>query len=168
MKKISIIVAMAKNRVIGDKNKMLWHLPEDLKFFARTTKGHTVIMGRKTFESIGKALPKRQNIIISKSLKITPDNTELANTPEKAIELAKSNEVFIIGGGEIYKLFLEKAQKLYLTFVDIEIDGETKFPELNYDNWQCIKTRKYSKDEKHTFKFEIKEFERTHGSSVEI
>lgn len=160
MKTISMIVAMAKNRVIGDKNKMLWHLPEDLKFFARTTKNHTVIMGRKTFESIGKALPKRQNIIISKSLKIAPDNTELANTPQKALEIANSDEIFIIGGGEIYKLFLEKAQKLYLTFVDIEIDGETKFPELNYDNWQCIKATEYSKDEKHAYNFSIKELSR--------
>jgi len=132
---ISIIVAMAKNRVIGKDNDMPWgRLPVDLKHFKKITSGHPIIMGRKTFESIGRPLPNRRNIVLS-SQDIKIDGCEVFPSLEEAINaLNNEEEIFIIGGGYVYKQALPLANKLYLTYIDLEIQGDTFFPEYEHLN----------------------------------
>ncbi len=129
---ISIIAAIGKNNEIGKENKLLWHLPADLKHFKEITSGHPVIMGRKTFESIGKALPNRQNIIITRDKKYKVANAEIVHSIEEALTLCKKeNEVFIIGGSEIYKQAMSFADKLYITEVEAEDKkADAFFPEI--------------------------------------
>lgn len=140
---LSLIVAMSKNGVIGKDNKLPWHLPEDLKRFKRITMGHPIIMGRKTFESIGKPLPGRKNIVLSRSLPLLTslltspykgeeDQIVVMNSLEKAFSLCNPNEeVFVIGGAEIFKLALPFAHKIYLTLIEQEIDGDIFFQKIN-------------------------------------
>ena len=134
---ISMIAAMANNRVIGLDNKMPWHLPADLQHFKKVTTGKPVIMGRKTFESIGRPLPGRRNIIITRNSEYTAQGIEVVTTPDAALELVTiAEEVMIIGGGNIYEQFLPKAERLYLTFIDLDVKGDTQFPDYNkVANW---------------------------------
>ena len=139
--KISIIVALAKNRAIGKNGDLIWHLSNDLKHFKEVTSGHTVIMGYKTYASLPgqKPLPKRRNIIISSHLKDTPEGFEVANSIIDAMKMVfNEEEVFIIGGGMIYEQFLPMADKLYLTKIDKDFDADTFFPIINYDNYDLI------------------------------
>lgn len=135
---ISIIVATARNRAIGRNNQLLWHISEDLKYFKRITSGNTVIMGRKTFESIGKPLPNRMNIVVSRSMERN-DLVVCRSLPE-AIKKARNEgdgEIFIIGGGEIYEMAMGIADKIYLTVVDQVVnDADTFFPEINQSLWE--------------------------------
>lgn len=151
---LSSIVAIAKNNVIGKNNTLIWHIPEDLKHFKRTTLGKPIIMGRKSFESIGKPLPGRTNIIISRSYKPSENNedTILQHAPsiESAIDLAKSiaerdgqNEVFITGGGQIYTETLPYIERLYITILDRDYEGDTFFPEINWDEWTIKEKREH-------------------------
>ncbi len=140
---ISMIAAMTPERVIGKDNQMLWHLPADFKHFKQTTLGKPIIMGRKTFESIGRPLPGRLNIVLSKGDKPPHPDVVLVNTIEQAIEKAKQsllntdeNEIMVIGGGVIYELFLPIADRLYITEVNTQIDGDAYFPEINKNTWQ--------------------------------
>ncbi len=136
---ISIIVAMGSNRVIGKDNKLLWHLSEDLKMFKKITMGHHMIMGRKTFESIGKPLPGRTTIIITRDRSYTQEGCHICHSLEDAITLAKdANEIELVicGGGEIYAQALKLADKIYLTRVDYDQEGDTYFPEIDMTNWQ--------------------------------
>lgn len=134
--KISMIAAMANNRIIGDNNGMPWHLPADLKHFKATTLGKPVIMGRKTYESIGKALPGRQNIVISRSGFVAND-ADMASNCDVAIDMAGDvEEVMIIGGGKIYEMFLPVANTLYLTFIHLDVEGDTVFPDWESSDWQ--------------------------------
>ncbi|PAJ74886.1 diacylglycerol kinase [Pseudoalteromonas sp. NBT06-2] len=127
---ISMIAAMANNRIIGKNNQMPWHLPADLKHFKAVTLGKPVIMGRKTFESIGRPLPGRKNIIISRDVSYEAQGIEVVSTPELAIEIAGNTpEVMIIGGGNIYDIFLPLCNRLYLTHIDLEVEGDTQFPD---------------------------------------
>ncbi|TCN73181.1 dihydrofolate reductase [Acetobacteroides hydrogenigenes] len=133
---IAIVVAMASNNAIGKDNQLLWHITEDLKFFKALTQGGTVIMGRKTYESIGRPLPNRRNIVVSRSISQLDDRVELYHSLEDAVKAASSDErVFIIGGGEIYRQSLPMADTLYITHVDYPYEGDTFFPEVNYDEW---------------------------------
>jgi len=137
---ISLIAAMAKNRVIGHNNTMPWHMPADLKRFKAITTGKPIIMGRKTFESIGKPLPHRQNIILSRQTEDTLsfDTTGCTLQPslQHALDTLKNEaEVIIIGGANVYKQALPRAHRLYLTFIDADIDGDTFFPEWNPSQW---------------------------------
>ncbi len=137
---ISIICAIAENRAIGSNNKLLWNIPEDMKFFRETTKGHTVIMGRKTFESIGKPLPKRINILVTRDSKYKAEGCVIASSVSDAIEFAKENEseeIFIIGGGQIYEQSMKYADKLYLTIVKGDFEADTFFPD--YSDWKVVK-----------------------------
>lgn len=147
--KLSIIVATAQNSAIGRNNQLLWHIPEDLKYFKRVTSGHTVIMGRKTWESLGRPLPNRRNIVVSRTLKAgeSPNSAsaptfEVYNSLEKAVEAAsqgQDSELFIIGGGEIYKEALPFTNKLYLTIVNESIeDADTFFPEVEFSQWRVL------------------------------
>ena len=134
MAKISAIAAIGKNRVIGKGNDLVWKIPDDLARFRAITKGHPVIMGRRTFESIGKPLPDRENIVISRDKDYTPEGVITVYSVEDALEKAKSfrnNEIFVIGGGEIYKQMLPYTEKLYLTIIDSEADGDVFFPDYS-------------------------------------
>jgi dihydrofolate reductase len=138
---INIIVATSINGVIGCNNKLIWDLPTDLKRFKEITTGHSVIMGRKTYESIGKPLKNRRNIIISRNKNYKVDGCEVVFSLKDAIKLTNNN-CFIIGGGEIYNQSIEIADKIYLTIIDKEFYGDVKFPKLN-DDWIKIKSEDF-------------------------
>ncbi|RYU95824.1 dihydrofolate reductase [Emticicia agri] len=162
---ISIIVAVAENGAIGKDNRLLWRLSDDLKQFKALTSNHAVLMGRKTFESIGKPLPNRINIVITRQEKISDDASVLiADSIEKAIEIAKEvkgkEEIFIIGGGNIYEQSLAITDKIYLTEVKVNINGDTFFPKLGEDEWKEISRKSYQKNEKNDHDFDIVELVR--------
>ncbi|MFN3848524.1 MAG: dihydrofolate reductase [Spirosomataceae bacterium] len=160
---ISIIVAVAKNGAIGKDNQLLWRLSDDLKQFRKLTTGHTIIMGRKTFDSIGKALPNRINIIISRQENLQIEGCHVVNSIEKAIELAKkleqNGEIFIIGGGNVYRQALGLTNKIYLTEVHAEIDGDTHF-EFNHSEWKEVNRISFEKNDKNEYDFDIIELTR--------
>ncbi|AWW34500.1 dihydrofolate reductase [Mannheimia varigena] len=152
--KISVIVARTKNKVIGKDNQMPWHLPVDLAWFRQNTVGKPVIMGRKTYESIGRLLPKRPNIILSRS-GFEVEGAYSAESLEQAVELAKSfansDEIMIIGGGELFKQGLPQADTLYLTEIQAEIEGDTFF-EFNEENWQLAEEKWSEIDENNPYR----------------
>ncbi|MCI7354368.1 MAG: type 3 dihydrofolate reductase [[Actinobacillus] rossii] len=132
----SLIVATTQNNVIGKDNQMPWHLPADLAWFRQNTTGKPVIMGRKTFESIGRPLPKRINIVLSRQ-PFEHEGVTWKDSLESAVDFVKdSEEIVLIGGGELFKQYLPKADKLYLTQIQAEIEGDTFFPELNWNEWK--------------------------------
>ena len=127
---INLIAAVSKNWVIGNNNTLIWKLPADLKRFKEITSGHPVIMGRKTYESIGRPLPNRRNIIITRDVNYSVDGCEVTHSLTDALELVKDSEVFIIGGGEIYQQSMSIADRIYLTIVHENFNGDTYFPEI--------------------------------------
>ena len=163
---ISIIVAISKNMVIGINNKLAWNLPDDMLYFSRMTKGHSVIMGRKNWDSIPKnyrPLPNRKNIVISRSKNQKIQNVDITRSIEEAIEIARENsdeEIFIIGGGEIYNLGLKYADKLYITEIKENIDGDTYFPKWNKNKWKEISRITHPSDIKHKYEFDYVIYDR--------
>lgn len=152
--KITVVVAIAKNNMIGCANKLLWHISEDLKHFKRITTGGCVVMGRKTYESIGKPLPNRRNVVISRNRNLSIEGCEIFASIEDMIAGLKGvDEVFIIGGGEIYKQTLLFADKIELTIVERDYEGDTRFPAIDYDKWQIISEEKYERGEKFEYPF---------------
>ena len=154
---LSIIVAVAKNNVIGKDNKLIWHLPEDLKRFKRLTTGHTIIMGRKTFESLGRVLPNRKHIVLCNDaeMNIDDENVEVIDSIDKIEKYENSvEENFVIGGASIYKLLLPKASKLYITKINQEFDGDVYFPEINENEWKIVEREQGIKDEKNPYDYE--------------
>lgn len=148
---VSIIVAIAQNGTIGDKNSLLWHIKEDMRFFRTTTSGHPVIMGRKTFESLGsKPLPKRTNIVITRADR-TFEGALTAHSLEEAIAMAKAEcgdeEIFVMGGAQIYAEALSVVDRLYITRVEREYEGDTSFPEIDYSQWQLVSEERYERGE---------------------
>lgn len=144
---VSIIAAIGKNRELGKGNDLIWHFREDMKFFKETTTGSTVIMGRKTFESLPKALPNRRNIVISRNKGFKAEGAEVVGSVEKALKAAESDEIFIIGGGRIYEQFLPLADKLYLTEIDAECeDAEVYFPEFDKKQYRRKKLTDFECD----------------------
>lgn len=156
---ISIIVAVAQNGVIGDKNSLLWHISEDMRFFKRTTSGHPVIMGRKTYESLGRPLPNRTNVVISRTLGELEGCTVVRSLEEAIALFPTEEEVFVIGGAQIYALALDVADRFYLTRVGHDYEGDTSFPSWNESEWRLISREAYEQGEKypHPFAFEIYE-----------
>ena len=153
---ISIIVAIAKNGVIGDKNSLLWHLREDMIHFRTTTSGHPVVMGRKTFDSIGRPLPKRTNVVITRDTNLTIEGCTMAHSLEEAVSLFDSSEeVFIIGGAQIYRQALPLTDRIYLTVIDKEYEGDTSFPEIDYSQWKECNREDFARGEEfeHPFSF---------------
>jgi dihydrofolate reductase len=152
---ISIIAGIGKNRELGAENKLLWNIPEDLQYFREKTKGHPVIMGRKTHESIGRLLPNRPNIIISRDKTYQSAGAIICSSLGEAInrgnELDK-NEIFIIGGANVYAQAIDKADKLYLTIVDAEFPADTYFPEYSH-RFKTIVLEKKSQDATYHYKF---------------
>ncbi len=151
---ISIIAAMADNRVIGIDNQLPWRLPADMKWFRQQTIGKPVIMGRKTYDSIGKPLPKRRNIIISRDETLKIEACEVVNTTHAALQLCRDEkEVMIIGGASFYKQTLPLADRLYLTLVHAEIKGDAWFPEINLNQWQEVERINHAADEVNAFDY---------------
>ncbi|GAA4340341.1 dihydrofolate reductase [Mucilaginibacter gynuensis] len=145
---ISIIVAIAQNHAIGKNNQLLWHMPHDLKHFKEVTTGHTVIMGRKTFDSVGKPLPKRRNIVVTRQ-QIEIPGCEVVDSIDAAIALcAGEDEVFIVGGAEIYRQAMAKTDVIYLTIIHKDFDADTFFPEINPDEWKETGREDFDADEK--------------------
>lgn len=160
--KISMIAAMAKNRVIGADNQMPWHLPADLGHFKRTTLGKPIVMGRKTYESIGKALPGRLNIVVSRDKLLKLSDATVVQTCEQAIQSAgKVDELMVIGGGTMYNYFLPLCQRLYLTEIDFEVAGDTYFPDYSaVANWRLIDSTAFSPDQKNQYSYTFKTLDR--------
>ncbi len=160
MKNISMIVAVSQNQVIGKNNKLAWNLPDDMSYFSNMTQGHSVIMGRKNWESIPKKyrpLPNRKNIVVTRNNNFRGKGAVVVNSIEKAIEesrVSEDEEIFIIGGGEIYKLGFDYVDKVYITEIYANINGNTYFPKWNKSNWLEISRISHPKDEKHEFDFD--------------
>lgn len=158
---ISFIFAMDRNRAIGYQNDLPWHLPNDLAFFKRVTTGHTIVMGRKTYDSIGRPLPKRRNIIITRNESFTAEGCEVVHTKE---ELQKKtvaeDEIFIIGGTEVFKLFWDVVDRLYVTYIDDTFKADTYFPEINELEWQLVSQEPGVIDEKNKHRHEFRIYER--------
>lgn len=147
----TIIAAVAKNNAIGKDNKLLWHLPEDLKRFKKITTGHTIIMGRKTFESLPKVLPDRHHIVITrnKSFKVEDNRVTVVNSIEDLLDLLKKNEeYFVIGGAEVYKQLLPYVEKIYLTSIDKGFNADAFFPDIDYKAWSIVEKTEYQKNGK--------------------
>ena len=155
-KNISIIVAVVKDNVIGKNNQLIWHLPADLKRFKTLTMNHHILMGRKTFESIGKTLPGRISIIITSDKNMIFDGCIIAHSIEDAIKLAQDdNEIFIIGGDSIYRQSIELVNKLYITKIDADFDGDAFFPEMDFSKWILIESQSFQPDEKNQYPYQF-------------
>jgi dihydrofolate reductase len=158
---ISIIAAVAKNRVIGVANDLPWRLPDDMKFFMQTTSGHHVIMGRKNYESLPdkfKPLPNRTNIVVTHQKNFYAPGCTVVHDLDEAVKIAKNNgekELFIIGGAEIYKLTLPITDVLYLTEIEADVNGDTFFPQWNRANWKEVSREHHPADAKHKFSFDF-------------
>ena len=152
--RIAMIAAMAKNRVIGKDNQMPWHLPEDLKHFKAMTLGKPVVMGRKTFESIGRPLPGRHNIVISRQAEYVPSGVTVVSSFEQAKVVAgQCEELVVIGGGQLYASLLSVADRLYLTEIELDVEGDTHFPAWDDGSWQLVSSEKSISDKGLEYRF---------------
>lgn len=158
---ISIIAAMAENRAIGINNSLPWHLPADLRHFRQLTIGHHVIMGRRNYESIGKPLPDRHNIVVTRNPEYRAPGCQVKNSLEKALrDIQNDPEIFIIGGAEIYRQALSVADRIYLTLVHAEINGDIYFPEFDMRDWkETIRTR-HEADERNSYPYSFVTYDR--------
>jgi dihydrofolate reductase len=158
---ISMIAALTKNRVIGKNNDLPWKLPDDMKFFMETTKGHHVILGRKNYDSIPpkfKPLPNRTNIVVTRQKNFHAPGCIVVDSVEKGLKIAKEHneqETFIIGGAEIYKLGLPHADRLYLTEIEAVIEGDTYFPPIDEGKWRETSRIHHGKNDRHAYSFDF-------------
>ena len=160
--KISVIAAMSENRVIGRDGSLPWHLPTDLARFKATTTGHTVIMGRKTFESVGQPLPNRRMIVITRNNDYQCAGVFIAHSLDEALDhAAREDEIFILGGEAVYRIALPRADRLYLTIIHATIEGDTYFPTLDFDDWKLVEDERYEVDDRHAYAFSFRRYERT-------
>jgi dihydrofolate reductase len=160
--KVSMIVAASENNVIGKGNDLVWHMPSDFKYFKNKTKDHIIIMGRKTYESLGKPLPYRTNVVLSRNEDFDAEGTKHFKDLEAAISWAKDqndDEIFIIGGANIYRQSMEKADRIYLTRIHGEFEGDAFFPEIG-DDWKLANEEKHSKDEKNPYDYTFLVFDK--------
>ena len=153
---LSIIVAIAKNNVIGKDNKLIWHLPEDLKRFKKLTTGHTIIMGSRTFESLGRVLPNRKHVVLTdKEEDCDSDQVEFIYSMDDIKKYAKDEEEnFVIGGASMYRQLMPYCNKMYVTEIDKEFDGDVYFPEIDKEEWKEIERKKGLTDEKNPYVYE--------------
>ncbi len=159
-KSITLVAAMASNRAIGLRGAMPWHLPAELAHFKVTTMGKSLVMGRKTWDSIGRALPGRQNIVVTRNTGFEAPGCEVANSLDHAIELAGSSEVMVIGGGMLYELALPLAQRMVLTHIDCEAEADTWFPEWDPSEWVPVSREHFAADHKSGLAYDIVEYEK--------
>jgi dihydrofolate reductase len=157
---ISLIAAIGKNNELGKDNTLLWNMPADMKYFRDTTRGHSVIMGRKTFESIGRPLPNRRNIIITRDKEYNTEGIEIVYSLDEAIEKVRDeDESFIIGGAEIYKQAIEKADKLYITEIDeVFPEADTFFPIIDKNIWKETRREDFKKDNENIYDYSFVEY----------
>lgn len=160
---LSIIVAIANNNVIGKDNKLIWHLPEDLKRFKNLTTGHTIIMGRKTFESLGRVLPNRKHVILCNDAVMDIENENVEILPDISLldkYINSDEENFIIGGATIYKLLMPYANKMYITKINQEFEGDVYFPEIREDEWNIVSRQAGLKNEENPYDYEYIDYVR--------
>jgi dihydrofolate reductase len=150
---ISIIVALAKNRVIGIENRLPWHLPGDMQWFRRNTLGKAVVMGRKTWDSIGKPLPDRRNIVVTRDAAFSAPGCTVVHSLDAALAAAGEGEVMVMGGEAIYRQVLPRADRLYLTLVDAEVHGDAWFPEFDWREWRESARTSMPADERNPFPY---------------
>ena len=159
--RLSIIVAMARNRVIGANGAIPWHLPDELKEFKRLTMGHHIIMGRKTWESIGRPLPGRTSVIVTRQRGYSAPGAVVANSLDDAIKACGADsEIFVIGGAELYTQALPRAGRLYVTTVEAEIAGDTRMPEFDAGEWREVAATRHLADPRHSYAFRQATYER--------
>ena len=158
---VSIIVAIAQNGTIGDKNSLLWHIKEDMRFFRTTTSGHPVIMGRKTFESLGsKPLPKRTTLVITRADREF-EGALTAHSLEEAIRMAgEDEEIFVMGGAQIYREALSVVDRMYITVVERDYEGDTSFPEIDFSQWELVNVVRHERGEEYESPFEFRTYDR--------
>ncbi|TVR76639.1 MAG: dihydrofolate reductase [Saprospirales bacterium] len=161
--RISTIVAVAANNVIGHENQIPWYLPADLKYFKRTTLNHHILMGRKNYLSIGRPLPKRVNIVVTRDVFFNASGTIVVHSIEEGIEIArqaKETELFIIGGGEIYRQCMPITDRIYLTEIKTEAAGDVYFPEIDEQSWGLVSEERHEPDEKNKYAYTFKIYDR--------
>jgi dihydrofolate reductase len=162
---ISIIVAMSTNRVIGAGGELPWKISDDLKRFKALTMGKPIVMGRRTWESIGRPLPGRQNIVITRQVGLVAQGCDVVASPAAALEIANdAAEIMIIGGSQIYELFMPKASRLHVTQVHAEVDGDAYFPEIDHGVWRLTDSESHTESAVNEFAFEFKTYARTDQS----
>ena len=159
-KQITLIAAMGKNREIGLQGRMPWHLPAELQHFKQTTMGKAMLMGRKTWQAIGRPLPGRQNIVISRNPGFRADSADISSTLSEAVDISRSEEIMVIGGGQLYTLALPLAARMVLTLIDIEPEADTWFPRWPEQEWQQSSERFYVADDKNGLSYKIVELNR--------
>lgn len=157
---ISFILAMGKDRSIGFENKLPWRLPADLAYFKKLTMGHRILMGRKTYESIGKPLPGRVNIVATRDSKFQAEGVEVVQSPQQVMTRYPNDEVFVIGGSQIFEQFLPFADRIYLTFIDHTFQADTFFPELNDGEWEITSRVPGITDERNPYRYEFLIYDR--------
>ena len=158
---VSLVVAMAENRVIGRAGGLPWRLPDDLKHFKRLTLDHTVIMGRRTFDEVGRPLANRRNVVISRNADFHPAGVTVVPSLDEALALAATEkEVFVVGGGEIYRQALPRADRLYITLIHATVEGDTTFPAIDQSAWALESEQFHPADDRHEYGFTIKELRR--------
>ena len=158
---ISIIVAIARNGIIGGDNRLLWHISEDLRRFKALTTGHPVVMGRKTWESLGRPLPGRTNVVLTRQPDFAPEGAVVVHSLEEAVRMfPPQEEVFIIGGGELYAQALPLADRLYITTVEADYEGDVRFPEWDQSQWQLTSRELHERGEKFEHPFEFVDYAR--------
>ncbi len=158
---LSLVVAASSNNVIGSDGGLPWHLPDDLRHFKRLTTGKPVIMGRRTFESIGRPLPDRRNIVMTRQTDYAAHGCEVVSSVSEALELVHGvDEVMIIGGGQVYRDFLPHADRIYLTRVQADVGGDTYFPGIDENGWHRVMSEHHAADERHAYAFDLMVFER--------
>ena len=164
---VTLIAAMADNRVIGRDNQLPWHLPEDLKYFKKVTLGKPIVMGRKTYQSIGRPLPGRANIVLTRDTSFSAEGVSVYNTIDKALEAATAiatadgvDEVMVIGGAELYQSLLSRADRLYLTRVHASVEGDAYFPELDWSEWQQTFNEQHTSTSEHILAYSFSRYQR--------
>ncbi|WP_027409773.1 type 3 dihydrofolate reductase [Anoxybacteroides tepidamans] len=159
---ISLIVAMDQNRIIGKDNKLPWHLPADLAYFKRVTMGHPIVMGRKTFESIGRPLPGRDNIVLTRNRSFQPEGCIVIHSIDDIQKMAaeRNDEIFVIGGAELFEAVLPVADRLYITKIEAQFPGDTFFPPFQEADWCLVSSEKGPKDEKNPYDYAFLVYER--------
>jgi dihydrofolate reductase len=159
-KTLTLVAALARNRAIGLRGAMPWHLPAELAHFKLTTMGKSLVMGRKTWEAVGRALPGRQNIVVSRAKDLEAPGCEVANSLDEAVDLATSSEIMIIGGGSLYQQALPRAHRMVLTHIECEAEADTWFPNWDESEWVPVSREHFAPDHKNGLAYEIVEYQR--------
>ncbi|WP_261302402.1 dihydrofolate reductase [Paenibacillus andongensis] len=157
---ISFIFAMDRNRAIGLNNKLPWHLPGDLKFFKTVTMGHPILMGRKTYDSIGKPLPGRRNVILTQNSEFEAEGCEVIHTVQEAVDAFRDQELFVIGGAEIFRLFASAVDKMYITHIEHEFEADTFMTELDLSEWTLVSSEQGERNEKNPYEYYFRIYQR--------